>query len=93
MSTLLALALVAICVAGCGGGSERGPYYVLRNLYCSYEYESRAEIRTCLHDVTAKLVILSQTPAAKFAKEMGKANCGRDAGPFCADAKREAEEP
>lgn len=96
MRAFLALSLVAICLAGCGGGSpqgDRGPYYALRNLYCSYEYRSKAEVKMCLHEITPKLIVLSSTPAARFAKSLGKAECGRGAGPLCADAKREAQQP
>ncbi len=96
MRAFLALSLIATCLAGCGGSSpqaDRGPYYVLRNLYCSYEYRTKAEVGMCLHTITPKLIVLSSTTAARFAKSLGKAECGRGAGPMCAEAKREAEQP
>lgn len=94
ISILVSVAL-GIVAAGCGGpsspGEAGGPDRELRSLYCAYESQRRAEVQMCIRLITARQIIASTTPAARFAKSFGSRPCGPGSGPLCATEKRRAE--
>lgn len=95
MSRLLGIALLCLCLAGCGAVSQREGDEIVSEAfanelemvarYCIYGSVSEAQYDGCVRNVSARYVEHSRSNAAEWAKG-NRTICGYDAGPQCGPA-------